>query len=155
MTITVVPTRGMNVQGRILIHLPKLGKYSVNNTSLFWVRARVREISPDEQKGGMRPYKLSPRLRKLAAAAWGAAIPATQAQVVTREYLGQSDGSPGQRFHLMNTPILERTPDERLVVEVEGDQVAGLLARQQAALFRERRLGHEGKAGRGEIVGPS
>jgi predicted phage baseplate assembly protein len=34
-----------------------------------------------------------------------------------REHLGMSDGSPGQRFQLKHTPVLERQPGEHLVVQ--------------------------------------
>jgi hypothetical protein len=37
-------------------------------------------------------------------------------------FVGRSDGSPGQRFQLQLTPILARQPDERLIVQVEGER---------------------------------
>ncbi|RPI34710.1 MAG: putative baseplate assembly protein [Chloroflexota bacterium] len=114
-------SKGMNSTGRIRIHLPIMGKYGVENAELYWVRARVKEISPEEHKAGMRPYRLTPRLRKVSAASWGGTIPATHAQKVSREFIGQSEGSPGQRFHLKYTPILTRQPGETLCVQVEGE----------------------------------
>jgi hypothetical protein len=114
-------TRGMNSAGRIRIFLPKLGKYDVNGKELFWVRARVREILPAEIKEGMRPYRVTPRLEKLSVATWGGTAPATHSQKITREYIGQSDGSPGQRFQLRFSPVLKRQAGETLTVQVEGE----------------------------------
>ncbi|MCI0398146.1 MAG: putative baseplate assembly protein [Chloroflexi bacterium] len=114
-------TKGLNIAGRIRLHLPQMGKYSVNKKELYWVRLRIKEIQPDEAKEGMRPYLVSPRLRQLSAASWGGATMATHAEKVSREFLGRSDGSAGQRFQLQRTPILKRQPDERLVVQVEGE----------------------------------
>ncbi|MCU0484569.1 MAG: putative baseplate assembly protein [Anaerolineales bacterium] len=113
-------TKGMNVAGTIQIHLPKIGKYAAANKELFWVRVRVRSISTEEYDSGMRPYRITPRLRKLEIASWGGTIKATHAQKVFREFIGQSDGTPGQRFSLKNTPILARETGEALTVQVEG-----------------------------------
>ena len=93
-------TRGMNSIGRIRIFLPSMGRYAVNDEQRFWIRARVKEITPAEHKDGMRPYRISPRLRKLSAAAWGGTVQATHAQAISREFIGRSDGTPGQRFML-------------------------------------------------------
>ena len=113
-------TRGMNSTGRIRIFLPAMGRYKVNDQERFWVRARVKEITPAEHRDGMRPYRISPRLRKLSAAAWGGTVAATHAQAITREFLGRSDGTPGQRFFLKRTPILAREAGEHLLVQLEG-----------------------------------
>ncbi len=114
-------TKAMNSAGRIQIHLPKMGKYNVKKKELYWVRVRNKEISPAEYREGMRPYDKSPRLRQVSVASWGGTVPATHAQQITRQFLGQSDGSPGQRFQLQATPILKREPGETLSVQVEGE----------------------------------
>jgi predicted phage baseplate assembly protein len=114
-------SRGMNSAGRIQIHLPKMGKHKIGEKNLYWVRVRVKEISPLEKQEGMRPYVKSPLLRKLSAASWGGTVPATHAQVIKREFLGRSDGSPGQCFHLQFPPVLDRHPGENLIVQVEGE----------------------------------
>jgi predicted phage baseplate assembly protein len=114
-------TKGMNSAGRIQIHLPRMGKADVNKQKLYWVRVRNREVSEAEYRQGMRAYDKSPRLRQVSVAAWGGTVPATHAQQVVREFLGQSEGSPGQRFQLRSTPILKREPGEMLTVQVEGE----------------------------------
>ncbi len=114
-------TSGMNSPGRIQIHTPKMGKYKVDKDDLYWVRARVEDISPEERVEGKRPYQETPRLRKLNVESVGGTAPAIHAQVKAREFLGQSDGSPGQRFYLQVTPILRREAEETLIVQVEGE----------------------------------
>ena len=113
-------TKGMNSAGQIRIHLPAMGKYNTAGKELFWVRARVKEIAPAEQKQGMRPYRVTPRMRRLSVGTWGGTIQTTHAQKVVHEFLGQSDGTPGQHFQLKNFPILERKPGETLEVQAEG-----------------------------------
>jgi predicted phage baseplate assembly protein len=113
-------TKGMNVSGRIRLHLPQMGRYNVHEKECFWVRVRIKSISPAEEKAGMRPYDVSPRLRKVSIASWGGTVAATHSQQINREHLGQSEGSPGQRFRLQFTPIIERQPGEQLVVQTEG-----------------------------------
>jgi len=113
-------TKGMNTPGRIRIYVPKMGPYKVQQKTRYWVRARIKEISAVEQKSGMRPYDVTPRLRKVAVSSWGGTASAIHAQQISREYLGQSDGTPGQRFHLQFAPILKRQPGEHLTVQVEG-----------------------------------
>ena len=118
--IDVDTSRGMNSTGRIRIHIPHMGKYETSGKQLYWVRARVREILQNEYNQGMRPYRISPRLRKMSVASWGGTVSATLAQKIVREFLGQSDGTPGQRFQLKGSPILERKVGETLIIQSEG-----------------------------------
>ena len=118
--VDVDTTRGMNAGGQIRIFLPPMGKHLVNGGSRYWVRARVKEISPSEAKEGMRPYRVSPRIRRVQVSSWGGTVWAAQSRKVEREFLGQSDGTPGQRFNLKLTPLLTRKPGESLTVQVEG-----------------------------------
>ncbi len=114
-------TKALNTAGRTLVHLPKMGRYNINNQSLYWLRVRIKDISSGEEREGMRPYQVSPKLRQVTAASWGGTIPATHAERVTREFLGRSDGSAGQRFLVQMTPILKRQTGEQLEVKVEGE----------------------------------
>ncbi|MDX1616481.1 MAG: putative baseplate assembly protein [Candidatus Promineifilaceae bacterium] len=115
-------TKGLNGPGNIHIHLPKMGKFSINKQSLYWVRARVKEISPSEERNGMLPYQVSPRVRQVTTASHGATIATTHARKVTDEMLGRSDGSAGQRYELAQTPVLQRQRGEHLIVHPEGSE---------------------------------
>ena len=118
--VEIDTTRSMNTAGRVRIHLPEMGTYDFRQGSRYWVRVRIKEISPAERRQGMQPFESTPMLRKVEVATWGGTVPATHAQVVANEFLGQSDGTPGQRFQLQLSPILKRMPGETLVVQVEG-----------------------------------
>lgn len=113
-------TRSMNTAGRIRIHLPQMGTYNFDQGDLYWVRARIRTITDRERREGMQPFEKTPVLRRANVATWGGTTPATHAQLITNEFLGQSDGTPGQRFTLQHAPVLRRQPEETLVVQVEG-----------------------------------
>ncbi|MBP6473367.1 MAG: putative baseplate assembly protein, partial [Chloroflexi bacterium] len=108
-------TKGLNLTGRIRLHLPQMGRFSVNKQNLYWVRVRL--LHKDEYSARMRPYRNTPRLRQTAVSAWGGATLATHSQVIRKEILGQSDGSPGQSFQLQVTPILARRPEEMLLLQ--------------------------------------
>ena len=118
--VEIDTTRSMNTAGRVRIHLPAMGKYDFRQGDQYWVRVRIKDITTTERQQGMQPFENTPMLRKAAVATWGGTVPATHAQVVTDEFLGQSDGTPGQRLQLQLTPILERRPGEELAVQVEG-----------------------------------
>ncbi len=116
-------TKGMNTAGRVLIHIPEMGKYEFGKGNQYWIRARIREIADHEKRDGMRPYEKTPWLRKAVLATWGGAVNATHAQKVSNEFLGQSDGTPGQTFTLQFSPVLKRTAKETLVVQVENEPI--------------------------------
>lgn len=114
-------TEGMNSAGTLRIHIPKMGALPIADHNLYWVRVRVKKITRQEAERGMREYKKSPILRGLSAASWGGTVAATNAQQVKEEYLGRSDGSAGQRFQLQVAPVLQRRPEETLVVKMDGE----------------------------------
>jgi predicted phage baseplate assembly protein len=118
--VEVDTTRSMNTPGRVQIHLPAMGKYNFERGDRYWVRVRIKEISQRERQEGMRPFEKTPMLRKAKVVTWGGTVPATHAQVIANEFLGQSDGTPGQRFRLQMAPVLKRQTEETLVVQVEG-----------------------------------
>jgi predicted phage baseplate assembly protein len=113
-------TRGMNTTGRIQVHLPKMSKDVVNDKEAYWVRVRIHAISQEFYDQGARPYHRSPRIRKAKVTSIGGRVIATHSQKVTNEYLGQSDGTPGQRFQLKNKPVLDRGEGEQLIVKIEN-----------------------------------
>lgn len=120
--IALDTTKGMNSSGRILIYVPTMGKYKVNDKDRYWLRVRVKEISQAEADEGMTPYQVSPRVRQIRVAAWGGTTEAVHAQQINKEFLGRSDGSAGQRYFLQMTPLLKRQPGEQLMVQVEGEK---------------------------------
>jgi predicted phage baseplate assembly protein len=114
-------TKALNSTGAIQLHLPKMGKYSVNKQSYYWVRLRVKEISPEDQRLGVQPYQVSPVLRQINIVSVGGTVPSTHSERINDEFVGRSDGSAGQRFQLQNTPIIHREEGEYMEVQVEGE----------------------------------
>ena len=115
-----------NPEGKLVLYLPLDARADqVYGREAYWLRCRLEQRNPSQ---GM--YTESPRLLSISAAALGAAVPATHAQVVHQEYLGRSTGEPGQDFALLHAPILdlqqlESGEDETLLVEelVDGEIV--------------------------------
>jgi predicted phage baseplate assembly protein len=102
-------TGGLSWAGQVRLHLPRLARSEINGITAYWVRCEV--TAPQE---GQRAYATSPIIRTARAVSWGATVDAMHATEVTAEPLGRSDGSPGQTFRLAHTPVLPRTPFERL-----------------------------------------
>jgi predicted phage baseplate assembly protein len=115
-------TRALNSAGRVMLHTPQMGLYKVDKDRLYWVRVRVRRLDSADQERGIRPYSKSPRMGRVRVAAWGGTVPASHAELAVREFLGRSNGDPGQRFRLARTPILQRKPDEHLIVHGDAEQ---------------------------------
>jgi predicted phage baseplate assembly protein len=114
-------TKALNSTGAIQLHLPKMGKYSVNKQSFYWVRSRVREISEYDERQGVQPYQVSPKIRQVAIVSMGGTVPASHSERIRDEFIDRSDGSAGQRFALQNTPVIKRREGEYLEVQVEGE----------------------------------
>lgn len=102
-------TRALNVDGEVILVLPKLAKEILPGTSetLHWVRVRVKRPTAAEEAEGMRPYAESPALRQFVQIACaGASINAFHLSLAKQTFLGESSGEPGQRFVLDGTPVL-------------------------------------------------
>jgi predicted phage baseplate assembly protein len=80
----------------------------------YWLRCRLATARP-----GQRTYYKPPFVSQLRVEARGATIGARHAVTVRDEVIGRSDGTPGQSFTLLHTPLLARDP-ERDVLLVES-----------------------------------
>ncbi|MBN1285173.1 MAG: putative baseplate assembly protein [Anaerolineae bacterium] len=106
-------TRGINVPGRVRLHLPRMAQGAVNNQSGYWIRLKL-EPQPDTPM-----YRVSPRISRLTVASWGVTTDATHATRIANEPLGRSDGSADQKFFLQMTPILRRARGENIVLRYD------------------------------------
>jgi predicted phage baseplate assembly protein len=106
-------TLGLNVSGLIRLHLPEMRLANRNDINAYWVRCRLASSDNNSR------YNRSPRIRRLTVGGWGGTVGATNVTRVQEEVLGRSDGSPGQRFHLVHSPVLARLADEHLIVRRE------------------------------------
>ncbi len=113
--VTTDETGGLNRSGRIVIHVPGGHEVSViEDQRAAWVRIRVIEPLP-----GQPTYSSSPVVRSLTAATVGGTAKALHGEIVEFEELGESEGVPGQRFHLNNTPVL--AGEHGAILEVATD----------------------------------
>jgi predicted phage baseplate assembly protein len=112
-------TGGFNTSGQIIIHIPLTGgKRDINGKNAFWIRCRATE-----PRTGQGEYSRSPKVRAILSESIGYTVPASHGLRIRQELLGQSDGTPGQKFQLQNTPVLMRLPGETIEVETgtEGE----------------------------------
>jgi predicted phage baseplate assembly protein len=106
-----------NAEGDIVFSLPLDMKIDeVHGRRAYWLRCRIEQRRREQ---GM--YRESPRIRGVQAYVLGGAVRATNAIAVVEEVLGESDGEPGQIFHLQNTPTLELREGETLEIEEAQD----------------------------------
>ncbi|MEM7330544.1 MAG: putative baseplate assembly protein [Chloroflexota bacterium] len=117
--VDIDTTRGLNAPGQVHLHLPQMHRVKLNDKSLYWVRVRTIEIAAFERQQGMRPYQQTPKLEQLAVHSWGGTTPTSHAQTIHNEFLGRSNGTPGQKFKLQKAPILARRSEDTLLIEFE------------------------------------
>lgn len=94
-------TGGFNESGEIVLHLPAMERAEFQGIGAYWLRCRLTDA-----QSGSGAYKISPILRQLQIEARGGTVGARHAITVRDEVLGSSDGTPGQVFRLLHTPIL-------------------------------------------------
>ena len=80
-----------------------------------WLRARVTDLAE-----GQPAYSASPNIKGLEAITIGGTVDAVNAELVTDEEIGISEGVPGQRFLLKRGPVVPGDDDP--VLEVAGDE---------------------------------
>lgn len=106
-------TMGLNVGGLIRLHLPVIPRAMRNDLMAYWVRCRLDLTDTDSR------YNVSPGVNRLQVTSWGGTVGATNVTRVGNEVLGRSDGTPGQRFYLVHSPVIARTADEYLFVRTD------------------------------------
>ena len=113
--VTEDTTGGLNQRGDILVVMPATNQALVLGAMrAYWLRARL--VAP---RPGQLPYQTSPRLRALDVVTVGGVLSAHHGEQYPGEELGVSDGSAGQVFRLIRSPVLPRRSGER--VEVVSD----------------------------------
>jgi predicted phage baseplate assembly protein len=106
-------TLGLNVNGLMRMHLPRIERGTRQGINAYWVRLRL-----DPARAGYS-YINSPTINRMNISSWGITVETTNVQRARNEMLGRSDGSPGQVFFLVHTPIVPRLPNEYLLVRHE------------------------------------
>ncbi len=111
-------TFGFSRSGEITIRTPIMAARDwQGQRGAYWLRCR---LTPAQLSGNA--YRVSPDLERVRIESWGGTVSARHAITVRNEDLGQSDGTPGQTFRLLNTPILARNPlaDTLIVASSNG-----------------------------------
>jgi predicted phage baseplate assembly protein len=109
-------TRALNMPGVLSLHFPRgMVRGRINGIDGYWVRVRL--TNPPN----VPHYQRSPKLKRIQVGSWGCTLDAMHSGLVLDELLGRSDGSPGQRFNLMNTPVLPRLEGERIVIRINNN----------------------------------
>jgi predicted phage baseplate assembly protein len=108
-------TGGLNQAGTVFLHLPRdMAARTLGKQRAYWLRVRLTAPRPKQPS-----YSASPRINTIKATSLGGTAWATHSTLIRNEYLGRSDGNPGQLFRLSNTPVL--TTQEGEAVEVQNE----------------------------------
>jgi predicted phage baseplate assembly protein len=111
-------TGGFNQDGEIILHVPPMASDELQGITAYWLRCRLTEA-----QGGANSYRVTPELSDLQVETRGGTAPARHAVSVFGERLGRSDGTPGQQFALLNTPVLSRDPArDHLLIGAPGEE---------------------------------
>jgi len=113
-------TGGLNKDGDVVLHVPEEHQTSIiARERAGWLRCRLVESLPDQPM-----YTAPPRVNAITAFTIGGTAPMANAEVLHREALGISDGTPGQRFPLLRRPVLASLAAGTLEVQTpEGEQI--------------------------------
>ena len=106
-------TKGLNVQGEIILHLPlAMRRYELHGVRTYWLRCVHK---PEEHNR----YTAPPHIKTLQVYVLGASIKATHSAPVPAEALGRSNGDPGQTFSLSTAPILPLDAERGEFIQIE------------------------------------
>ena len=104
----------------IILHLPQqwpvaeFGDYQGH-----WIRCVYIEPDRQQQQFG---YQRSPEITGLSVRAIGGVVNASECITLTQELLGVSNGKPSQVFELRGKPVLARTAEEHIRIQLpNGD----------------------------------
>lgn len=112
-------TGGFNRSGEVILRAPAMVEGEFQRLRGYWLRCHLTDA-----QAGQNAYQVSPDIERIRVEARGGTVGARHAITVRDEYLGKSDGTPGQTFTLLNRPLLARNPDDDyLIVETtEGEE---------------------------------
>jgi predicted phage baseplate assembly protein len=113
-TVLEDTTGGFNFgSGEVLLELaPSSQRLPLAGHRLHWLRCRV--ASP--QEAGEAAYERPPEVSAITASPIGATLLCQHSEHIDQEVIGESDGTPGQVFHVLRSPMLAPADDEWLEV---------------------------------------
>jgi predicted phage baseplate assembly protein len=96
----------------VVLHIPSQHvKASLGEQTAGWIQCRVVDARPDQPA-----YGSSPQVKGIESFTIGGTVEVLNAEPVGPEELGVSDGTAGQRFELLNKPVVRG--DSPIVIEV-------------------------------------
>jgi predicted phage baseplate assembly protein len=104
-------TGGFNDSGEVILYVPEMARMEFQGVNAYWLRCVLTDA-----QSGPGAYKVSPVIQQVRAEARGGTIRARHAITVKNEVLATSDGTPGQTFKLLNTPILSLDPQQDFLI---------------------------------------
>lgn len=105
-------TMGFSRDGYVELEIPfGLERSKIDDRRAFWVRCvytNDETVLPPRGPKRLTPsdYHGSPWVRGISAQTTGGFVPASNCSRVYNEVIGESDGTPGQRFYVRNVPML-------------------------------------------------
>ncbi len=102
--------------GDVLLHTP----LSWPVTRFITYQGRWLRCTYTPLKANQPGYNSSPRIVSLSARAIGGTVGASQSEIIRNEILGESKGTPGQKFQLLGFPVLNRQENEYILVTPPG-----------------------------------
>jgi len=109
-------TGGLNRDGDVVLHVGREHLATLmDGRRAGWIRARV--TTPES---GQPAYTASPQINSVDAATIGGTVDGVNAEIVSEELLGVSDGTAGQRFTVRRAPVLAGAGAPE--VEVSSDE---------------------------------
>lgn len=113
-------TEAFTRAGELILDLPAMQEVEFQGVNSFLLRC----ILTDAQGATSGSYKNTPIVRRLRVEARGGTVDARHAVSIHNEVLGVSDGTAGQAFALLHTPILalDEKADYLLVQHADGSE---------------------------------
>lgn len=109
-------TGGFNRNGEVVVHVPKTHAPSqLGGKRAAWLRCRLLEAEE-----GQPTYSASPMINRLVASTIGGTTTAVNAEIVSDEIVGVSEGISGQRFRLQRWPVVPA--EEPVILEVSAGE---------------------------------
>ncbi|MGF1537250.1 MAG: putative baseplate assembly protein, partial [Elainellaceae cyanobacterium] len=127
--------QGVNLEdgADVILHLPQARDWPeaelVAGYRGHWIRCVYRRTDSPTAPNTQGGYSYSPIINRIGVRAIGGVVNARECLTVSNEFLGISNGKPGQTFQLEGFPVLERDPErEYVVVKLPEDAEPGITA---------------------------
>lgn len=102
----------------VVLRTPAMEPLEIEGSRGFWLRCRLTQL-----QNGPLGYRVSPTIKQIDIESRGGSSYARHAVTQLNEVLGRSEGTPGQTFKLLQTPILARDPSRDYLIVEQPDGI--------------------------------